>query len=156
MKMFKKIGLRIFVLILLLITSNVVYEHTFWKGDIEKYADILDSLSKVVHNSDVLYFTESSNFSVLPHESNQKSISGILQGFLPDLRINAVKKGALHARIYLSLLKNIPEGSPVNTVVVTMNLRPFNADWINSKLETLLMQQNVMLQLYPPLVNRFL
>lgn len=35
-------------------------------------------------------------------------------------------------------------------------MRSFNADWINSELETALMQQNVMLQPYPPLLRRFL
>lgn len=156
MEVIKKIGFRVLLLVVILFISNIIYKHTFWKGDIEKYADLLDSLNKVVYGSDVLYFAESSNFSTLFGEPNQKSISGILQDFLPDIRINAVNKGALHAGLFLSLCKNIPEDSPVKTVVVTLNLRSFNANWINSKLETQLMQQNVMLQPYPPLVNRFL
>ena len=144
------------LLIFILFVLNAIYKQTFWKEDREKHAGLLDSLDKVVYNSDLIYFAESSNFSFLDGEKNQKSISGLLQGYLPDIRINAVNKGALHAGLFLSLCKNIPEGSPVKTIVVTMNLRSFNANWINSKLETQLMQQNVMLQPYPPLVNRFL
>ena len=144
------------MLILIFITSNEIYRLTFWKIDREKFADLIDSLNKVVYNSDVIYFAESSNFSTLPSEKNQKRISDLLHDFLPKLRIKAVNKGALHARMFLSLCKNIPEDSPVKTVVVTMNLRSFNANWINSKLESQLMQQNVMLQPFPPLLNRFL
>ncbi len=144
------------LLIIILLALNAIYKQTFWKQDREKYAGLLDSLDKVVYISDLIYFAESSNFSYLDGEKNQKSISALLQGHLPGIRINAVNKGALHAGLFLSLCKNISEGSPVKTIVVTMNLRSFNADWINSKLESQLMQQNVMLQPYPPLVNRFL
>jgi hypothetical protein len=70
--------------------------------------------------------------------------------------VNAVNKGALHAKTYHSLLQNIPADAPVTTVIITLNLSSFNADWINSELETQLMQQNVMLQTKPPIVKRFM
>jgi hypothetical protein len=156
MKLFTKIAIRIILLIAIFFVLNEIYKRTLYKEDLLKYGDLFDSLNKVVDTSDVLYFAESSNFSYLPDESNQKSISGLVQEFLPGLRVNAVNKGALHAKIYYSLLQNIPADAPVKTVVITLNLRSFNADWINSDLETQLMQQNVMLQTHPPIVKRLI
>jgi hypothetical protein len=42
------------------------------------------------------------------------------------------------------------------TLVVTLNLRSFNAQWIYSDLETPLQKSLVLLRDYPPLFNRFL
>jgi hypothetical protein len=156
MKLFTKIAIRIVLLIAIFLALNEIYKCTFYKEDLLKYGDLLDSLHKVVDDSDVLYFAESSNFSYLPDEPNQKSISALVQDFLPGISVNAVNKGALHAKIYHSLLQNIPADAPVKAVVITLNLRSFNADWINSELETQLMQQNVILQTYPPIVKRFM
>jgi hypothetical protein len=44
----------------------------------------------------------------------------------------------------------------VKTVIVTLNMRSFNADWIYSKLETPLQKSIVMLKDRPPFWNRFL
>ena len=41
-------------------------------------------------------------------------------------------------------------------MIVTLNLRSFNAQWIYSKLETSLQKSLVLLNHYPPIVNRFL
>ena len=54
------------------------------------------------------------------------------------------------------MLKQVPKEAPVETVIVTMNLRSFDAGWIYSRLETALRKQIVLLQDYPPLMNRFL
>ncbi len=65
-----------------------------------------------------------------------------------------VTKPASHSGIYKVLLQNIPEESSIKTVIVTLNLRSFNAQWIFSDLETPLQKSLVLLRDYPPIVNR--
>ncbi|MBN1951725.1 MAG: hypothetical protein JW801_11015 [Bacteroidales bacterium] len=54
------------------------------------------------------------------------------------------------------MLENIPKENQVKTIVVTLNLRSFNAQWIYSNLETSLQKSIVLLKPYPPLFNRIL
>ena len=76
--------------------------------------------------------------------------------YFPGVRCGDMTKDASHAEIYYNMLKLIPKTSSVETVVVTMNLRSFDAGWIYSRLETALQKQLVLLKKYPPLMNRFL
>jgi hypothetical protein len=54
------------------------------------------------------------------------------------------------------LLEQIPRESKIKTVIITLNLRSFNAQWIYSNLETALQKSVVLLKNNPPLYNRFL
>ena len=90
------------------------------------------------------------------HENDPKAISDMVWAYFPNARCGDMTKDASHAEIYYNMLKLIPKESSVETVVVTMNLRSFDAGWIYSRLETALQKQLVLLKNYPPLVNRFL
>ena len=80
----------------------------------------------------------------------------LLRTIIPDLALYDLTKPAAHAGIFKVLLQQMPEESEVETVIVTLTLRSFNAQWIHSPLETSLQKSLVLLKPYPPLVNRFL
>ena len=99
---------------------------------------------------------ESSNISFRQNDSDKRSIHQFLGDYLPGLKVCDMTKLAAHAGVYKALLKKLPEDFYPDVVVVTLNLRSFNAQWIYSKLETELQKSLVLLRDYPPLVNRFL
>lgn len=154
--MIKKIIPRIVAIIVLLVGFNFVYQKYFYKKDLIKNSDIIENLWKIQDSCEVIYFGESSNFTTSPRDFNKNRISEFIAEYFPNKKFGHVDKGALHAEIYLNLLKNIPKNSPVETVIITLNLRSFNADWRYSKLETALQKSLVLLKPYPPLANRFL
>ena len=80
----------------------------------------------------------------------------MVSAYFPNVRLGDMTKSASHAQTYYTMLKQVPKDAPVETVIVTMNLRSFDAGWIYSRLETALRKQIVLLQDYPPLMNRFL
>jgi len=56
MKVFKYIVIRILGGLLLLLLANEIYTVSFWKEDIEKHGDILNSLWNLKPNTDAIYF----------------------------------------------------------------------------------------------------
>jgi hypothetical protein len=86
----------------------------------------------------------------------KRSISSFISDYYPDLGVYDITKPAGHAGTFKVLLENIPQDSPLETVIVTLNLRSFNAQWIYSNLETSLQKSLILINNYPPLFNRFL
>lgn len=153
----KKTGLRLLLLIAVLALANLIYTHTFWKKDVESAdGQILTELLNAQDSADVVFMGESSNFTCAPNDSCKKSISQLVGDYFPSLKFRAIQKGAIHARTYLELIKHIEENKKLKTLIITMNLRSFDADWIHSKLETSLLRTDIMFKQYPPLLNRFL
>ncbi len=152
----RSISIKVIALLILLVGLNMLYMNTLWKKDLDKEADMLLELLNKQDTCDILYFGESSNFTPDSFELCKKYISELTAEYYPSLRLASVDRPAMHAGIYLSVIKNIPATAKVKTLIVTMNLRSFGANWIHSKLETPLQKSNVMYQLYPPLVNRFM
>ena len=113
----------------------------------------LDSLER---SHDILYFAESSNATFSEEDADRRSIIELLAERLPDHHIGTIERGAIHASTFLALIRRIKTSSSVRTVVVTMNLRSFGADWIESSLESEIAQDNVMYSYYPALVKRLL
>ncbi len=149
-----KILPRFFILAIIAFLLNWIYTVEFYPRDLKKI-DLLDSLQKVIPQSDVIYFGESSNFSFIYEDYDQRRISDFITDYFPGLQVGTVNKGALHAGIYLRLLQQIPPEAPVKTIIITMNLRSFSADWIYSKLENVLQRDMVLISDGPPLWNRF-
>ena len=153
----KKLLIRILVIAALLFAMNWVYSKWFFEKDLLEHSDIIELPRQVVADScQVVYLGESSNNTYGYAEPDHRKISAMVAEYFPELRVGDMTKAASHAQTYYYMLKQIPEESSVETVVVTMNLRSFGANWIYSKLETALRKQLVLLQDYPPLVNRFL
>jgi len=87
---------------------------------------------------------------------DKRKISDFIADQYPCLALYDLTKPAAHAGIFKVLLQHMPEESEVETVIVTLTLRSFNAQWIHSPLETSLRKSLVLLKPYPPLYNRFL
>ena len=144
------------VLVMLLIL-NWVYSMWFLEKDLRKHSDIVELSWQVTDDScRIIYLGESSNSHYGDEESSHRKISDFTADYFPRVKMGDLTKEASHAQTYYYMLKHIPATSAVETVVVTMNLRSFGPLWIYSKLETPLRKQLVLLEDYPPLVNRFL
>lgn len=152
----KKIIARLVLLALLLVGMNLVYQHFFFAGDLQTHTPIMEQVTAAGDSAEVVYLGESSNFTFEDADADKRSISQFAAGYFPSLKWGTIQKGALHGGNYFSLLRNIPKESPVKTVVVTLNLRSFNASWINSKLETSLQKSMVLTRPGPSLWRRFL
>lgn len=153
----KKFLIRILMAAALLFVLNWIYTKWFFKKDVAEHSDILELVWQVEADScRIVYLGESSNITSGVQETDKRKISDYLGDYFPNVKTGDMTKEASHAQTYYYLLKNLPKKSTVETVVVTMNLRSFDARWIYSNLETPLRKQLVLMEDYPPLMNRFL
>jgi hypothetical protein len=141
---------------MILVLSNWIYTRWFFEADLQEHAEIINLVLAIPADSDILYLGESSNNTFRGDDMDKRPISAFLGDFYPDLKINDITQHAAHAGIYKVLLNHIPTTNKARTIVVTLNLRSFNAQWIYSDLETALQKSLVLLKPYPPLFNRFL
>lgn len=119
-------------------------------------AELLYQLDSLKNTADVLYFGESSNFTAAEHDSSTHSISELLAEMHPELNIRGISKGAIHASTFKALINRIDRQSKVKTVIVTMNLRSFGINWIESELETNLSRAEILYSTYPPVLKKCL
>jgi len=129
---FIKILIRLIAISIILLGCNFVYIYISQEEDIQEHSDIINLLREAQYNADVVYFGESSNYTFKEDDKDKRMISEMINDFYADLRLKTVTKGAIHADIFNVLLKHIPEDSEVKTIIITMNLRSFNAQWIFS------------------------
>jgi hypothetical protein len=140
-----------------MIGLNYLYKFTFYEKDLQKHSDIINLVRKVINDSsEIIYLGESSNITFREDDNDKSAISDFISDHFPKRKFGTITKEASHAGIYYELLRHIPEKSNVKTVILTLNLRSFDASWIYSDLETPLQKSIVLLKNYPPLVNRLL
>ncbi|MEO6691409.1 MAG: DUF4843 domain-containing protein, partial [Saprospiraceae bacterium] len=143
--------------ILILVSLNYLYKFTSFEHDIQKYSEFVNLGRQAVRDSiEIIYVGESSNNTFRKDDEDKRAISEMLSDFYPKIKIGTITKEASHAAIFYELLRNIPEPSTIKTVIVTLNLRSFDANWIFSNLETPLQKSIVLLKDHPALYNRFL
>jgi len=153
----KKLVYKFAMLAALLVLMNWIYGRFFFKNDLLKHSDEIQLSWKIVEDScEVVYIGESSNIMYSWSDTDRRKISDFIFDHFPNLRCGDISKSAAHAEVYYYLLESIPEDSPVKTVIVTMNLRSFGYNWIESDLETPIQKQLVLLKDYLPLFNRFM
>lgn len=155
--MFKKIIIRVFILLFILAGLNLVYNYFFYDDLIqEKYPERF-RIKKTQDSAEIFYFGESSNVTYSESDSIKNSISELTNLFYPKLKIQPITKYATHGGIYKYWLKefNLSKKKP-KAIIITLNLRSFDAGWINSKLETQLLESLVLTKPYPNIINRFL
>jgi hypothetical protein len=155
MRTIKPIIVRLVLLILILGAANFIYIKTFWKEDLRS-AGALTALLNAKDSADIIYIGESSNTTCSEKDSSKKSISQFASDYFPSLVLRQIQKEATHAGNYIFLIEHLQNPGRIKTVIVTLNLRSFDASWINSRLETSLSNTNILLKKYPPLLNRFL
>lgn len=155
--MLKQIVIKLLLLLLIFSVLNFIYDATLYKKDLAEKSEQALEIRNTQENADLYYFAESSNFNNRETDSIKLSISEITNLFFPSLKIKAINKPATHAGIYKEWLKQINlKKRPPKAIIITMNLRSFDAAWIHSKLETPLQEGLVLTKPYPHLVNRFL
>lgn len=154
--MYKKILFKILLLSIVIVIINFIYSKWFYESDIQKHSDIINLVRDIPNDADIIYIGESSNITFRGDDIDKRPISAFIGDFFPKLNTYDITKPASHAGIYKVLLENISADNQVKTIVVTLNLRSFNAEWIYSNLETPLQKSLVLIKQYPPLFNRFL
>ena len=155
--MAKKILIKTIFLLLIITGLNFIYKGFFYKKDLEEKSKELLEISESQENSDIYYFGESSNVTYKPGDSTQKSISELANLFFPKLQITTITKYATHGGIYKYWMKEMDlKKKHPSALIITLNLRSFDATWIHSKLETQLQESVVLTRPYPAIVNRFL
>ena len=152
----KRIGFKVLLLAILLVGMNYIYQHFFFKADLTKYSDIAEQVNSLPQNVDIIYLGESSNVTYLEKDRDKRAISEFINEYLPDLDVVDITKPASHSGIYYAILNQIPAKNVAKTVIVTLNLRSFNAQWIYSDLETPLQRGLVLMRNNSPLVNRLM
>jgi len=155
-KTFKKIAFRIIVLSALLMLMQIIYVRFFLEDDLQKHSPIVNDIRAIENESTVLYLGESSNVTYSEADRNKNSISDMLNGLLENEKVADITKPAAHLGIYRTILENVASESKIKTVVLTVNLRSFAADWVFSELETPLQKEMMLLQNRPAFFNRFL
>lgn len=153
----KRILIHCLVAAALLVIMNWVYARSFYRDDLLKHSDIVEASWQVAADRcELVYLGESSNKTYGNTDKDHRKISEMIADYFPEMRCGDITKEASHAEIYYYLLKNIPDDNQIKTVIVTMNLRSFGANWIYSSLETALQKKLVMMKGYPPLLGRAL
>src|SRR6476469_7026460 len=128
--MVRKILIRVFVLAGLLIVLNVLYGFFLYPKDLADLSAEIVQIKATQNFTDVYYFGESSNVTYREDDSLKNSISEFASWYFPDLRFTTVTKYATHAGIYRSWLSVLDPDEPLpKALVVTLNLRSFNAGW---------------------------
>ncbi|MCD6347275.1 MAG: hypothetical protein J7L96_07645, partial [Bacteroidales bacterium] len=122
----------------------------------QQYSPEINLIRDIPADANIVYMGESSNDTFDKDDRDKRPISAFISDYFPGLIFSDVTKHAGHAGIYYTLLSNIPDSSDIQTLIITLNLRSFNAQWIYSKLETSLQKSMVMIKPNPPLLNRFI
>ena len=155
-KTWKNIAVRFVSLLVLFLLMNVLYKQLFFERDLQEYSSIINLVRDVPLDADIIYLGESSNNTAREVDLDKRKISDFIGDYYPGLALYDLTKPAGHAGVFKVLLQQMPEESEVETVIVTLTLRSFNAQWIHSPLETSLQKSLVLLKPYPPLLNRCL
>jgi hypothetical protein len=152
-----KIGIRILGLLAVVVLCDLIYRFTFYVPDLTEKSPEIVQIRKTQDTTDVYYFGESSNVTFAETDTLQETISQLTAWFFPGLKFTNINKYATHGGIYRVWLQQLRGGTGrPKAVVITLNLRSFDATWIHSKLETQLQQSLVLAKPFPPIINRFL
>ncbi len=155
--MVQKIVIRVVLLAFILAGLNVIYNAAFYEKDLREKCEEAVQIRESQESTDMYYFGESSDFNTRDDDSIKNRISEITNFFFPTLKITTIDKPATHAGIFRQWLTQINLSSKKpNALIITLNLRSFDATWIHSKLETQLQESMVLTKPYPNLLNRFL
>ncbi len=143
------------MLVALLVLLNYLYKFTLYPHDLKEIAPCAWQCKNLPPGTDVVYFGESSNFTVDPEDTVQLYISELVNYYAPQLKLVTIDTPAVHAGIYKIWIKQIKKNLP-KAILVTMNLRSFDAQWVHSKLETALIRSARIAKPDPVIWHRFL
>ncbi|MEO6302416.1 MAG: hypothetical protein ABIP51_04530 [Bacteroidia bacterium] len=154
----RKLIIYIISIIVVILTANYCYVTLgLYNEDIIKCnAELLYKFDSSETNHNILYLGESSNFTTSEKDSCKKPISELISNLDPNYKILTISKGAIHAATFKLFIEKLKENSTIKTVIVTVNLRSFGINWIESDLETNLSRANILYSNYPPIFKKLL
>ena len=148
--------IRVLLLAGILVISAFIYNRYVYPEDLKKYSPFSENINSLPGSFDVLYVAESSNITYADDDENKRKISEMIDDLTPGISVKDLSHRAAHAGVYKVIIGALPESKRFKTLVVTMNLRSFGADWIHSGLETVLQKEMVLLRQEQPIVKRFM
>lgn len=79
---------------------------------------------------DVVYFGDSVNYIVDPQDEDQRPISEMLDGLVPNLKVAAIDHPAYHLRVFEAFVDALAGQLELpRAVVIPINLRSFSPSW---------------------------
>lgn len=141
---------------LIIVLAQFTYVKSgLYEQDIQECnASLVHRFDSAARSSQILYFGESSDFTFAKDDKTQTSISGLIE--VGPLHLSSISMGAIHAGVYRTLLSRLPDNPSVKTAIVTINLRSFGINWIQSKLETNIARSCVLYRPLPPLLQKLM
>lgn len=152
----KGIIIRAIIVLLSFIGMNKLYSLFYYESDLQKFAPIINEIRAIPQSAKVLYIGESSNITSYKNDTDKRPISALMGRHYPEGFITHLTQPAGHLGIFHSMLEAIDPNSNIETIVLTVNLRSFNAEWKYSPLESNLQKSAILLRNGPPLYKRFL
>ena len=145
-----------FICILFITNFCYVYFGVFDEDIAKCDAKLVYTMDSSLNKSNILYFGESSNFTFSERDSCKKSIAELVSELNPNYKIKAITKGAIHAETYKILIHRIKNNDKIKVIILTVNLRSFGINWIQSNLETNLSRANILYTNYPPIIKKMM
>lgn len=152
----KGIAIRVIIVLLSLFGMNKVYSVLFYEEDLQKFAPIINEIRAIPHSAKILYIGESSNITSHRSDPDKRPISALIGRHYPEGLVTHLTQPAGHLGIFYAMLQAVDPKTEIETVVLTVNLRSFNAEWKNSQLESNLQKSAIMIGPEAPLYKRFL
>lgn len=152
----KKLIVYIFIFTAIAFAANFCYIKTgLYDADIIKCnAELIYKIDSSLNKHNIMYLGESSNFTFSEKDSSKKSISELIQENNSNYKILTISKGAIHAGTFKLFIKRIKSTSSIKNIILTVNLRSFGINWIESDLETNLSRANILYSNYPPILKK--
>lgn len=155
----KKLIICIFLFAVIIGVSNFLYVKLgVYEEDIIKCdAELVHKMDSFIKYSEIIYFGESSNFTYSEHDKNKKAISELIfeSNRENHHEVSTINKGAIHPSTYKALISRITDNTAIKLIIVTVNLRSFGINWIESKLESNIDRANILYSNYPPIIKKF-
>lgn len=151
--MVKYITIRLGILCTGLLAFEWIYSRWLYESDLQRHAPIIEKIRSVTAATTILYVGESSNVTCGKMDVDKRPIHLLVNDYFPELVVSDITQPASHAGIYKTILAHVSE--EIQTLVVTVNLRSFNAEWRYSGLETPMQKEVLLLDNGPALFNRF-
>lgn len=153
-----RLVVHIFFVIAVTLLANFLYVRLgLFDQDIKKCsAELVQTFDSTLEKSNIIYFGESSNFTFGETDSCKNSISGIISSQNPSYKILTINKGGIHAGTYKKFIERLYNNDNIKAIVVTLNLRSFGINWIESNLETNISRASLFYTNNPPIAKKFL
>ena len=153
-----KYVISVILLFFIGLAANYTYVNLgLYDNDIKKCnAELIYRFDSINSKNEILYLGESSNFTASDADSSKKSIAELINALNRVYTVADISKGAIHGSTYKVLIKRITEKSTIKTVIVTLNLRSFGVNWIESDLETNLSRANILYSNHYPIIKKAL